>query len=80
MIVYGIYFGYIYEGGGVSSIYKDKERAQKIIDRLAKIINYQKERIHFDAPNKSDYILTQALDGSWKSTIYEIYLIEYKVK
>jgi hypothetical protein len=65
MKVYGVYYGCIYEGGGVQGeLYLDKEKAIKVCEEL--VIKEQKERDdQFEHSNKDEFDIMYHEDYKW---------------
>ena len=87
--VYAIHEGSIYEGGGVSEIFRNPETAIKFAWMKVIEENKKVEKIHGrDANWKDDYEYKEYISKDlspfilkiWKSTISEIIIYKYELK
>lgn len=79
-VVYAIYSGCKFEGGGVKALYKNRDDARKGAAEMAAKKQKDTELVHADDPDEGEeYRWLKIDDDSWENCIDEIRVLEYQV-
>lgn len=82
MIIYGVHFGSIYEGGGAGDFYKTKDGAIKEALMLLNEKQSEHEEMYKAENPKhyTQYSWKQINETTWNNSVDEIVVIERKLK